>query len=228
MRRIIISALLLIATNLAAFCAESPFKASVGGQTILIPAPSNYVEVGLEKRQIFPSDIPNRLLAWFALPQELKTLGTSKNEGLTRHMQVQVSKKIEDQNLGPSDFNEIATMLTKQQDEIFASATDEVNNILKKMTSGTGISDLKLSQPKSLGSFYKSENVASFLMLMSMEVATKQGKRTEKVVCATNLMRVKDRLLFVYVYCNAEEKNSLDWVKDVSKTWTQAILNANQ
>ena len=203
------------------------FTVSVGRATLQLPIPESFVEVGTKNRMI-PMVPSNRLLAWFAMPEDMKHFDSEPTHELKRHIQVQLFKESENRDLGAYDFAAIVSEGLKQQDESHAAAAQEINKILKQLNEPEkGGPPIRISEPKSLGTFFKSDNAVGFLLLMSI-ATNEQGLRSaHPIVCGTVVMRVKQKLLYVYVYSIADGTNSIDWVKSKSKAVAEAILKAN-
>ena len=227
MRLTILTTIFVLSLHVAAYSAETNITVFVGGTKVLVPAPDQYVEVGSENR-VFPSEARNRLLAWFVTPSDLKQFGSESTNLSKQYMQLQVSKGAENRDISASQFSELAGDVAKLQDASYASAVQDVNRIMKKLASESkDFPDLEIGQPKPLGSFLKTDTAVGFLMLMSISSNSKQGKEQIPMVCGTTLVRVKQKLLFAYVYCAADNKKATDWVKSTSKSWVEAILKAN-
>ncbi|HEX7653272.1 MAG TPA: hypothetical protein VF607_07180 [Verrucomicrobiae bacterium] len=203
------------------------FTVSIGGATVQIPVPESFVEVGTKNRMI-PMVPGNRLLAWFAMPEDMKHFDSEPAHQLRRHIQVQVPKKSEDQELDADHFAMVATGIAKQQDQGHAKAAQEVNKILKQLSAPEkGGPPIRISEPKSLGSFLKTDEAVGFAMLMSV-TANEQGLRSaHPIAVGAVAMRVKQKLLYVYAYSMAGSTASIDWVKSEAKAVAEAILKAN-
>jgi hypothetical protein len=223
MRLTILCSLLSFVLRLAAVSAEGTYDVAVGGAKIAIPVPDQFADVG-ELKRVFPQDIGNRLLAWFAPAADIKE---GKRES-RRWMQVQVLKQLEDHVLTKAEFGEVAQTMVKQQDTALSAAKDEVNGILKKLSSGEGAAELKIGEVKPMGVYMNAENAFGMLMLMGIEAKTKDGaSKPRAVYCGVNFTQIADRLIYVYVYGDVEDKDAAEWVKAMSLSWVPQILKAN-
>lgn len=227
MRPLITATLLLLVTRLAAWTAEADLNLNIGGTKILVPCPEGFVEVGPAKR-VFPSEAPNNLLGWFIRTNDQSGFEAGTIDVLRRYMQIQISKDAVYHQITPTEFSEVATAVSGQQDEIYRSAMTDVNKLLKKMASDNpDLSGLRIDQPKALGTFLKTNNAVGFLMLMTLTVPGGDTPKQVPMLAATTLLRVREKLLFQYVYAAADDKKAVDWVKETSRTWARAIEKAN-
>ena len=227
MRLTILSTILILSLRAAAYAAETNITVYVGSTKLLVPAPAHYVEVGSENRA-FPTEIPSRLLAWFVTPSDLKNFGSKSPRFLKRYMQLQVSKGEENQDITALRFAEVVGDASAHLNDMDASAVPEVKRIMKQLASGSkDFPDLEIGHPKPLGSFLKTETAVGFLTLMPVSSNSTSGKKQIPMVCGTTLVRVKQKLLFAYVYCAADNKEAIDWVKSAATSWVEAILKAN-
>lgn len=203
------------------------FTVSVGRATLQLPIPESFVEVGTKNRMI-PMVPSNRLLAWFAMPEDMKHFDSEAAHELKRHIQIQLLKESENRDFSAYEFATIASELSKLQDESHASAVQEINKILKKVGDPEkGGPPIRISEPKSLGTSFKSDNAMGFSMLMSF-ATNEQGLRSaHPIACGAAVVRVKQKLLYVYVYSIVDGMDSIDWVKTKSKSIAEAILKAN-
>ena len=220
--RLIFLSILFLVVRLPAFSAEESFTVTAGGTKIVIPVPAQFAEVG-EGHRTFPEAMSNRLLAWFIPADDMK----NGKQVFQKWMQIQVTKTVENHDITKAEFTQLSEMMAKQQDGLFASAKDEVNGILKKSASGQG-AGLQIGQMKPLGTFARGNESMGILMLMGLDDKSKAEPGAAKLVyCASNFLRVKDRLILAYAYANAENEGAMDWVKSVSERWVADILKAN-
>lgn len=225
----LVTAVFLVALRLTTLCAATGEHIDVGGVDAIIPAPQHFLEAR-DSFAEFPPEMPNRLLAVFMTPDEVKQRNADPASPLTKFMQIQVSKDAENHDLTSSEFSDLATKMSSVQDNVFGSAVDDVNAMLKKMLSQSPDHlAVELSQPKTLGTFLNTDNAVGILMAMSMKAQGPSGiQRTQYVIASCVLFRVKNRLLYSYTYCDIGEKDAVGWVKSAATDWMNAILAANE
>jgi len=206
--------------------AESTFR--VGLKTIAVPAPSTELnETGPDYRVLLDNLTPtnNRLVAAFLLPDELKALQTSTTH-LSRYALVQVPRRAEFADVGTDLFKDVLDSLAKQFDaELTGSLKDqqdEINRRLKAM--GQGSTSVTLDKPVMLGSFYSKPDATCYGAIMPVQV----NDKTTRMVMAMGVVRVQERILFLYLYAPYVDETTVTWARTTSEHWADATLAANK
>jgi hypothetical protein len=60
-----------------------------------------------------------------------------------------------------------------------------------------------------------------------MLVPVSSGGVTKREINASVFLRVRDRLIFAYVYGSSDDEDSLKWVEKTAEQWATEILTAN-
>lgn len=203
------------------------FKA--GGVNICIPAPDlDFVEISNEHRGLVELFVPqeNRLLCAFALKDELPGLldGDSDNT-LTRYALVEVPRRAEYFDCESSDFIEVVNGLQEAFGDC-KSAMQEGEDEFNRRMETLDLSEMKvkIGQPKMLGSFFSKQNAYASGMLVGYNM----GGETIKMGATVILMRVKERLVFIYLYAEYENDKTILWLRNVSEKWSNEIISANK
>ncbi len=224
------SPLVLTAQNqdaAAAQAADIPsFRA--GGVPIAIPPPaSDMVEVGVDNHSIMEVFVPdsNRLLAAYVLSEDLPGLRNSK-KSLSRYALVEVPRRGEFTDFKASDFKDMADGASKEFGAVLNSSIKEMEEELNRKIKALNIEDanFKLDQPVLLGSFFSKQDAYSCGMMMSVST----NGVTTKMIAGILMLRLKDRLVFAYLYSCYKDQESVMWVRKASEDWADAILKANQ
>jgi hypothetical protein len=205
---------------------------SVGGVSIKMPLPNaEFVEVGYDNREFMEVMTPaqNRLICAYVLTNELARL-SKRDEDLqmSRYILVQVPRRGESMDCSAANFEEVVSGAKEAfgdksgtgVDSIFKEAQDEIDRRLKSLDVEGGIS---LGKPVQLGSLFTMKDAYSFGMIMPVTV---DGK-TVKMGCGGILLRVKSRLLFVYVYSEYKDEKTIHYLGQVAEKWAKDILSAN-
>jgi hypothetical protein len=74
-----------------------------------------------------------------------------------------------------------------------------------------------------LGGLFRKSNAAGFGMLSAM----RQDDRSDTVATGIAVMRVKQRLVFAYLYHKYESSDTVSWLSKNLEVWCDAILAAN-
>jgi hypothetical protein len=200
-----------------------------GGVSVVVPSPDKgFVEVG-DKRNFFEPIVPsrNRLLCAFVPTDYLPLLKNPAN-GLGKYTLVEVSRKIDENNteITPARFEQVV-LATKQQlgdssslNQTVESTPREISSKLKQMGQST---DISIDKPVFLGALFQMPDAYAFATVESVS----SGAVATRAIQTCVLLRAKDRLLFVYVYGSSDDEESLKWVEETTKQWTNQILAAN-
>lgn len=200
---------------------NSAFKIQIGGKLILIPTPLNgFVESGDIKRIVAESQVPegNKLLAYF-LPTEI-----ANQVGIepSKKMFIQVNKEVESLLCSPSDFIDVKESLKS----IFSSAgllevIKDANTELKRTQEIIGKAEI--GEMKTVGSILETPNAISFLTVTKYNFEEGSGR----VIGSASCIRVKQKVLLIYIFNVLENEESINWVSTVTKDWINSILNIN-
>ncbi len=201
------------------------FKA--GGTPIVIGAPiSEMVEVGYDNREAMEIFVPgqNRLLAAFVLTKDLPGL-TSGDENLrmARYAMVQVPRAGEYADCGVSEFKEVTDSLEEEFGSIVDATIKEAEDEFNRKMESFDLK-VKLGQPTQLGCLFTKQNAYCFGMIIPVSI---EGETYQMGMGAT-LLRVKNRLLFIYLYADYKDEETVKWLRSTSMKWTDAILAANK
>lgn len=204
------------------------FKA--GGIPIIIPPPiMEMSEVGYDKREFMEVFVApsNRLIAAFVLTKELPTLAAGANNPmLSKYAMIQVPRRGEYMDCRESDFKEVTDGAKKTFGDVMSSsmkdAEDEFNRRMKSLDLEEAT--ISLNKPIQLGCLFSKKDAYGFGMIMPFSM----GGENMKIAMGATLMRVKQRLLFVYLYADYKDENTVKWLRRITENWADAILKANK
>ena len=203
--------------------------ATIAGVSVAIPTPEkSFTEVGSEKRDSFEFMVPsrNRLLCAFVLTDYLPHLKNPAT-GVDRYMVVEVSRYIDEKNpeITTAIFEQVIAVAkqevgdTSKLNNTAHATAEEINNKLKAVQNSKDISIDKLIP---LGTIFQTTDAYGFLI----DGVVSSGGTATRIIGGANLIRVRNRLIFAYVY-GSEAESSLKWVQTTSEEWTRKILAAN-
>jgi hypothetical protein len=95
----------------------------------------------------------------------------------------------------------------------------EMNLRLKSL----GSKPIDIGHPEMLGGTFQKPNSAGFAMLSAM----KQNDRVTTTAIGIAVIRVKQRLVFAYLYHKYESSDTVNWVSKHLEVWCDAILAEN-
>lgn len=202
------------------------FKA--GGTLINIPQPSSdLVEVGYDVREQMEIFVPasNRLLCGYMKASDIPLfIKGDPNFVLAQYASIQVARVSEYQDCAISDFKELVDYLkgsfNNDIDSIIEESEAEFNNRLKSMD----LSKISIDKPVDLGTLFSKPDIHCIGMLSTYS----DGTKSWTLVIATTFIRVRERLLFVYVFNSYENEQTIVLTRTLAEEWADAILAANK
>ncbi|MFH1063178.1 MAG: hypothetical protein V1747_09905 [Candidatus Omnitrophota bacterium] len=202
------------------------FKA--GGTLINIPLPgTNLVEVGYDVREQMEVFVPpsNRLLCGYMQPSDIPLfMKGEENFVLSQYASIQIARQGEYQDCTIDNFNELVdyvkNSLGDELDSIIEESEDTLNSRMKSMD----LTNISIDKPVQLGTLFSKTDAYSMGMISTYS----DGKKSWTLVIATTFVRVRERLLFVYVFNTYENEETITMVRRLAEHWADAILAANK
>lgn len=200
----------------------------VGGIHVALPAPgSEFTEVGDELRStVFELFVPtsNRLVSAYALSKELPLTSTPANAPLIYAM-VEVPRRAEYWNCTSEEFVRAVGQIMEQMAEsaggmpsdIKQETQDEINHTLKSLDLGK----MDVGKTKMLGRFFSKTDADG----LGMIAAVKYGNQLNTIAMSMALLRLKEKVLFAYLYVPYKDANTILWLKHASESWADALLD---
>ncbi len=202
---------------------SSPDLIDLGGISAGVPAPAGFVRVtpamkelsAFQDQFVWPG---NELLAAF-IPEEVAPAALAGEvPELKRHFLLQVQKEGKSHFVSESEFLQLREYLRSNINGKDMSETqDKVNDLL-------AASGVELSDPVVSPAHIDSDRIFAFSTLQKMETKTAEGTSVRVQSVTSTSLYVNQRVLFLYVYGG---KDDLEWTRDQSRDWANAILSAN-
>lgn len=236
-RLVVLIFTLFFALNVDIF-AQS-IKVNIGSDTILLPpniggfTEIHEIEPNVMKNVADNFTPPqNDLLGLYVSESDLGILLKGELPAYKRYIMVQVSKALKDEKIDRTQFIEFEKAFEENLDKSLSSSDKEIvsqfKNLSDKLSAKENIAfKIELGKMISLGTFAKKEEytVSSFLSKTLMEI---DGKQNEYIQCGgMSLIHINNKVIFVYIYSNYENKNDLDWVRSLSKDICDRITQLN-
>jgi len=229
MKSVLISILLFVSfvpvTAQVANCGTT-----ISGNPVIVPVPvATYAEVGRDKREFFKWMVPsgNRLLCVFVPADVLPRL---KNPaiGMDRYILVETVQAWDESKteVTRASFEEIISAVkeklsdSKGLNQTAQAFSEETSRKLKAIDSSK---DVTVDKPIPIGTLFEKQDVFAFAMVLPV---TSAGA-TKRVINASVLLRVRDRLLFTYTYSAGTDEASLMWAKQTSEELVQQVFTSN-
>lgn len=205
---------------------------AVGGKLIAIPSPSTDLVAARSKRELrlmhIFSNANNRIVAGFFPSKGLSALqkGGQRDRRTVDYAIVEVSRGSEYRNFGARSFKRMEQNLKTQLGSIISSGRTSSANDLERRLRTLNIKNAKISfgKPVVLGIIFSKPDEIGYGMVVANSVYGNKYKMGDISV----LMRVKNRMLFAYLYRVYDNANTMKWLAVTSENWAEAILKANK
>ena len=218
--------LLLLGACLTGFAADP--IVSAGGVKLTLPSPgSDFAEVDDKLRTTFfellaPSN--NRLLSAYVPEKTLAILNAGKPlDGLDIYSMVEVPRQAEYADFTPQAFEEILKGMEPSMGKFDSKLGDlqqEMNDRLKSL----GTAPIEIGHPEMLGGIFRKSNAAGFAMLLAYK---QTDDRSVTMAAGMAVLRIRQRLVFAYLYRKYESPDTVSWVRKNLEMWSDAIQAKN-
>lgn len=207
------------------FCQyDSIFKIDVGGQSILISMPEeDLVEVGDKMRKFYEIQVlEQHTLKAVYLPKDVvKKLGVEPVSE-ERKIFIEVDKSIENKECSGQDFNILIkyakTALSTNLNESF----EKVNIHYSKIKDIIGKTEI--GKPTFMGTILDIKDAFGYLIFTKIN----SDEGINKVIAGTLILRIKNRILSIYVYNYLEDVESFTWVSNTIQSLAKSLLELNK
>jgi hypothetical protein len=208
------------------------YEANIGDQKLKLPIPPGYTEPSSDMpgfRQMGESLTAktNRLMALYVSLPDFRKAAVGGEPEMRQYFMVQTLRSMETTRFEPAMLDAAKVMLKNQAATIFKMVESESQSTLDAYakTIGDGQSKIKLGEVQSLGVFDDSPNSMTLLGLTKVQVLRDGVQNDITILFATNFLRLKDRVVYLYAYTRYEGKEDIEWAAESSKAWvTQALL----
>ncbi len=202
-------------------------KVSAGGVELTLPGPgSDFAEAGDKLRTTFfellaPSS--NRLLSAYLPEKTLATLNAGKSLDLDIYSMVEVPRRAEYSDVTPQAFEEVLKGMETSMGKFDSNVGDlqqEMNLRLKSL----GVKPIEIGHPEMLGGIFRKSDAGGFAMLVAVKQA---DDRSATMAGGMAVLRVRQRLIFAYLYRKYESPETISWVHKTLEAWCDGILAKN-
>jgi hypothetical protein len=226
---VVLAALLLVVSTALAH------DVTIGGVAITIPEPSGFVAVTPQMSKLFEFDEQfvtptNQGLVTFISEPDAEIASQGEIPDMTRRFSVQTLKSLMMVPVSHFDF-EVAKRTLKSSNETISKQLErDAPGVMDKISKGFS-KELDANVAFSIADaipfppHLETDRLLAFSMVLKYNIDTGAGEPTSMIVAATTtLAHVRGKVL--YLYCFADEAD-LDWTKEVSKSWAEAVVAEN-
>lgn len=128
-------------------------------------------------------------------------------------------------DLEAEDFPQVAAGVKREfggpaSSSSFQAAEEELKRRLKSLNIDTEVS---LGKPVQLGTLFSKQDAYGFGMISPVSV----GTRVMTMGMGGAVVRVKKRMLFVYLFSQYQNEESIEWLRSTTEQWADAMLKQN-
>ena len=210
----------------------------LGDKIIVIPEPEGYEEATAQFKQIkdrfAATEAPeNEMLLVHMLAADCELLRQGSNPTFSQYTKISVLRQAKELTV-TSEMMKAAIEDLRKQAVKFPDPNNPTTLAMEKHLE-RALSNLNSKQttidfgkPEVLGEFNAGPNVFSLLMLLNVKINQSgvEAKPTAMLM-SVSYVRLKERIIFVYVYKKLESKADLEPLKTFTTNWTNKMLAAN-
>jgi hypothetical protein len=135
---------------------------------------------------------------------------------------VQINRSWESLDASRLDFDRLVKNMVPNDAELSAGA-EGVQRLNRKIRA-RGMNPVEVDKPEFLGMAFRKPDAAATLVLG----ASRNGIETIPIVAGSADVRVRSRVLYVYLYSRFESEESVNWVRRNLEVWCDVILSRNR
>ncbi len=210
---------------------ESRSSFMAGGVALTLPGPpGDFEEVGDRLRTtLFELLAPstNRLLSAYLPAQALTKFNQANTAGrpdMSTYALVEVPRQAEYMDCGRSQFQQVLQSLESSMGQFAATGTAQAEEEINPRLKALGAKPVEIGHPDMLGGLFKKADASGF----GMRMALKQGDRTVTLAVGLAVLRVRQRLVYAYLYVKYESPETVLKMRKDLESWADAILAKNQ
>ena len=214
----------------------------IGEKYINLPSPNNFADISSTHPKYYADIIAmtvpasNEAVGLFLTNNDIAALNAGQSAKMDRYLMVQSNKAIKDANITKETFAKVVNasknQTKKMKEELDRKITQQQNKTTQIAKEKFGV-DLDFSQTdvKQLGAFNDSPEIFSTAAIRKITDNINGQKDTYFILSTTNLINVKNKLIYAYAYSvkdlNDDIDAELEWLRNTSTQWSKAIIAAN-
>lgn len=208
---------------------------NVGGTVLEIPNPPGFAELTPQMNTVY--QLQRQLVApnneqFVAFIAESEIPRAIKNEvpDMERTFSVQTSKTLVGISVSSADFLKIKKFIKTENEEVFKKVEKEIPGLMDKANKGItkqfGVDlALSMSQMIPFPAHQETDRSLAYSIFIKYKANDESGKQISSVsVVTATFIHVKGKVLFLYA---SAEEGGLQWSRDISEQWSNAVIAAN-
>ncbi|HSD45835.1 MAG TPA: hypothetical protein VLB87_04400 [Pyrinomonadaceae bacterium] len=209
----------------------------LGDRLVVIPSPEGYEEAASQfkviKDRFTATEAPGNDMLFVHLPvSDCDLLRNGSNATYDQYTKISVFRAGRELNVtsammtaAVADLRKEAAKFPDPNNPTTQGMEKHVERALTEINSKQ--TKIDFSKPEVLGEFNAGNDVFSLLLLLTVKVNIGGVEASTPMLMSVSYVRVKERLIFVYVYRKLNSKADVEPVKQFTTKWTGSILAAN-
>lgn len=208
---------------------------SVGGVSLAIPSPDGFSPVTpqmallyeVQKQFVAPT---NEEFVAFIPERDVPAALKDDIPDMPRRFTVQTVKTLIGASVSTSDFAKLKNVIKTHNDELLKKVEAQLPGLTKQMNEGIAKKynvDLafSVSQMVPMPVHEETDRTLAYSALVKYDMKDEHGNPAPFVAVVTaTFAHVKSKVLFLYSYA---EESGLEWSKEASRQWANAVVTAN-
>jgi len=208
---------------------------SIGGVSLTVPNPTGFSPVTQQMKLLY--DLQKQFVApmneeFVAFIPERDVAAVLKDDipDLPRRFAVQSAKSLIGVSVSTAEFVKLKNVIKSQNDELMKKVEKQLPGMMKQMNEGiTKKYDVDLafsvSQMVPMPIHEETDRTLAYSALVKYDMKDENGNPAPFVAVVTaTFAHVKGKVLFLYSYA---EESGLEWSKEASRQWANAVVMAN-
>jgi hypothetical protein len=223
-RKIYLMIIFLSIISLQTFSqANSILKIDVGGQSTLISAPNNFIEVSAEKRKLVNNLLKeNEKLLVLFLPADISPKLGVEPIKITKAIYVAVMNKFEKIKCLENDFIDFKGGFMSSYSDNLLAITKTESQLYSKLKNTLG--NVENDEEIELGTIMDIKD--AFATMILRQSNTNGG--LEKTLASCLFIRLKNRILLIFISDSYKNEESLIWIYNTTQIWSKYLLDLNK
>jgi hypothetical protein len=239
MKRILLKYLLLLwcLAAIPPVLAGQTTSINIGTTPIRLPAPAGFTEVGRGSPDImarFTTFTPpsNKLLAVYVTHADAERIRRGEQPDFSSYIMVQTHRRSLDHDMTQAEFDQLRDIIRNQQKQLLERGKERANELLRDRRSqissqaGTNM-ELSVQDMALKGVFVDNARIISLAAVNKYNVQVEGQPSSFEVAGASNVIYLKNKSLFVYVFEKYDSARNLENIRNLSTAWSQQILREN-
>ncbi|TAL31845.1 MAG: hypothetical protein EPN97_10570 [Alphaproteobacteria bacterium] len=211
-------------------------QVAVGDTAITLPQMDGFTELygqNPDFDKIVEQFVPqgNRMLAVYVSAADVAAMNANPQAGLKKYILVQTNVQPLVVN-GAGDFNVIKEDFANQigsgawqDDKSVNEAVDKASGYLRSQSDPQA--ELKIGDTRYLGKIADSADALSVMMLTNYGITTPKGEVSYPVVAGISVLKLKSRVVILFVYSNYGGEADIDFVSRNAKKFIEKAVGLN-